>query len=99
MFKRRNSGQSNQYNYRNIHDFTSSNGCNYTSKNLKKQEDLQQKVYTLMFSLGFLTASLTCSIQTYKTFGHTSFKVRMKAVHIGYTMNINNISKRGTITV
>lgn len=48
-----------------------------------------------MFSLGFLTASL----QTYKTFGHTSFKVRMKAVHIGYTMNINNISKRGTITV
>lgn len=52
-----------------------------------------------MFSLGFLTANLTCSIQTYKTFGHTNFKVRMKAVHIGYTMNINNISKRGTITV
>lgn len=95
MFKRRNFKQSNNYSYRNIHDFTSSNGCNYTSKNLKKQEDLQQKVYTLMFSLGFLTASL----QTYKTFGHTSFKVRMKAVHIGYTMNINNISKRGTITV
>lgn len=53
-----------------------------------------------MFSLGFFkTASLTCSIQTYKTFGHTSVKVRMKAVHIDYTMNINNISKRGTITV
>lgn len=53
MFEGRNSGNPTAISYRNIHDFLSSNGCNYTYKNLKKQEDLQKKVYTRMFSLGF----------------------------------------------
>lgn len=50
MFKGRNSGQSNKYSYRNIHDFTSLNGCNYPYKDLKKTKGFTtESIYAHVF--------------------------------------------------